>query len=1272
MIVDLAEKTLDIVLDGAIDGFRKYIGDQKANKLIELLEQEIYNYLLNQTGDEVFYNELDAFLRSSKSIGKLIERYLQIDESDFRTSDKIVTEIITEMTDNYGLPLGVKAQIKDLLTNIISIIDKRLNQPIDDEQRKTFTEIRKARNYIIDKLEDVDFTIQNIDKGISEIRKTISDQHSRLGLTLIDFWDDWTKTTKPNLTSGFFLAGREENQKSILKWLEKKAGNLFVQAETQEEALLFFVSTVLSSSEELQEQILKCCLIIDDIDNWKNIINLNNKDIILIPYFKGLDEVRLPHDITAILPVSKYDFKSSNKPDTDIIYLIRQNKTSFSKALESIEIETSDIYDYAFKTKRRFLALYRLITTLPQRQRPRWVNKYEMSELIPALLAGGWNENKSGDTEVLSKIANCSYEQYVKTISHWLDLEDSPIIKVGSTYQIVSVQDMWDYLWNYILKSDYERFCECILLILSAKNPKYELPEKDWFAASIYGKDTNYSEVLQENLIVSLIMLSLGDSQQNNFNVVSTKRDVDYLVKQIMDSIKDWREWFSIASLLPLLAEASPEAMITKFEEYTVDNENSFWALFRKPSDSLFGTNYYTHILWALEKLVWNKSYAFRAIIILARISERNFEYTIVNSPLNSMYEIFCLWHPQSALSLKEKMQILNYIMEKFPNTGWKLFDKLLPSGPSLICGNILTPTWQEWDDNIEWEVTHIELQEQIKTLVNVVLKKITPEAAKWHIIFENIDSFILNIDDICFKLEEHNSLFLDYDRYEISNELRKLISNHRHFAYADWSMNEEEIVKLEKALFIIEPKDSRIKYKHLFSNDPALLKPYVYEDCEKYDWNEELRIINEAREKALVQVFKDYGIDGILELVSDAEEGFNTGSILAEKILTLEINWDVLYKLIKNDKKGIASAVMTQIYRKKGMAYILSSLRDNLSRFEDDDIAQLLCLLPLSTEVWDAAEAFGENISGMYWDNINVIGNRDLSEAMHIIIIQKLLSNNRPFSIMKSIPYSDFSNTHMIIETLEMGMQLASHKESNGLSLNHFNSSEIVRIFKKLYDDKNIDNEKVAYLELSYLPYFKNHGKPLCLFNEISKNPLLYVQLICLAYNNKESGPDELGEKERQRARRAYEILQMYKSLPGLGTGNVNKDIFNNWMYKVLTESKLHGRVDVAERLVGKLLSYSPIGEDGIWPHEIVRDFIELHGTQRMVNNFIIGKENQRGVHSITGGLQEKKIAQEYKEKSEAIQFLYPRTSVILKRISEDYLGDARYDEMREEMDYI
>ena len=65
------------------------------------------------------------------------------------------------------------------------------------------------------------------------------------------------------------------------------------------------------------------------------------------------------------------------------------------------------------------------------------------------------------------------------------------------------------------------------------------------------------------------------------------------------------------------------------------------------------------------------------------------------------------------------------------------------------------------------------------------------------------------------------------------------------------------------------------------------------------------------------------------------------------------------------------------------------------------------------------------------------------------------------------------------------------------------------------------------------------------------------------------------------------------------------------------------------------------------------------------------IGKYNQRGVHTVTAGAQEKEIAVKYRSDADSIRLDYPRTASILDELAGSYLQESIYERKRELIDY-
>jgi hypothetical protein len=103
----------------------------------------------------------------------------------------------------------------------------------------------------------------------------------------------------------------------------------------------------------------------------------------------------------------------------------------------------------------------------------------------------------------------------------------------------------------------------------------------------------------------------------------------------------------------------------------------------------------------------------------------------------------------------------------------------------------------------------------------------------------------------------------------------------------------------------------------------------------------------------------------------------------------------------------------------------------------------------------------------------------------------------------------------------------------------------------------------------------------------------------------------------------------------------------------------------DLGDEYVGNVLSASPLGEDGAWPHESVRDIIEDQASGHLETGLDCGKSNSCGVTTrggLEGGAQEHNLAEDHRRWAETVEGRWPRTGRLLRRMGEQYRADSRH----------
>jgi hypothetical protein len=239
-----------------------------------------------------------------------------------------------------------------------------------------------------------------------------------------------------------------------------------------------------------------------------------------------------------------------------------------------------------------------------------------------------------------------------------------------------------------------------------------------------------------------------------------------------------------------------------------------------------------------------------------------------------------------------------------------------------------------------------------------------------------------------------------------------------------------------------------------------------------------------------------------------------------------------------------------------------------------------------------------------------------------------------------------------------------------------------VSEVLNQLDRRSDIDNDTLVGLEWTYLPILEHSRRPVkVLLKALSERPPLFVEMVSAVYRpSEESGVVDPIPSDPERARaiahQAYRLLELWNHLPGTREDRtIDGAVLEVWIKSARVLAKAVGREDIADDRIGKMLSASPIGGDGVWPAEAVRDVIDLFRSKPMIEGFWVGKTNRRGVTTRMprdgGGLERNEAAQ-YRGWAASIVYDHPHTATALDTLASSYEQQAnRHDEDAERLDW-
>lgn len=333
------------------------------------------------------------------------------------------------------------------------------------------------------------------------------------------------------------------------------------------------------------------------------------------------------------------------------------------------------------------------------------------------------------------------------------------------------------------------------------------------------------------------------------------------------------------------------------------------------------------------------------------------------------------------------------------------------------------------------------------------------------------------------------------------------------------------------------------------------------------------------------------------------------------------------------------------------------------------EDMGWVLSCIQLKEDVADFVENSGDSdCQRAYWERVSVWGLRREEKELIDKYVKILLKYNRPFTLIDYLAYGNWDTPELVIQILEAALKLYPEAEPNGLTLERVGSSDIEEMFKKLYSQEGMPEFEIAKLELAYLRAFDRDFEPKFLVDQVLQRPALYMELLMSAYRSDDDRGD-LPSQVNDHAGQAYEALDRIQRIPGYNVGNktVDDSKFEKWFADVNELAKSSGYTRANDIVLGRILSFAPKGKDGIWPSECVRKVFENSSSETLERHFVIGKHNQRGVCNVTWGKAEDELADKYAAIADSLQLLYPRTSAVVRQLSENYRLDAKHERARE-----
>jgi addiction module HigA family antidote len=1099
-------------------------------------------------------------------------------------------------------------------------------------------------------------------------------------------WADWANVATPPLTGALFCSAIEATKRTVESRLSKPAdGPTIIAADSTEEALAFLAQLFSERGSERLTALRDSVLVFDKPGVLPRLVQGGR---LLIPVIHTRDVER------EVAPYAKsmHSFivyprnATSSEPH---IALEPANYDSFDKALKEMGKNRDETRRLADESGRSLTVVRRRLATVEAVRTPQWAVDHKAAvSLIPFLFVGAWQSTNDADRTCLSLLAgDRPYDDLERDVQSLIQLNDTPVWSIGTFRGVISKIDLLYAIAGIVTEADLSRYYSIASMVLGEDDPSLDLVEDQRWAASIRGKTREFSSAFRQGVSETLVILAVHGGQLFRKRLgIDPQDQAASVVRDLLRTPLTTRTLEANDRDLPTYAEAAPNEFLSILERDLKEDAPALIGLLRPASTTMFGHPSRTGLLWALEALAWNPLTLPRVVCILARLAKVEIADNWANKPINSLEAIFRSWMPQTGADTETRIKLMNMLAGRFPDLAWKVC--IAQFGVHNRVGHYShKPRWRPdgygfgeplstWDPILQFNRNMVEMalrwgDHTLSTMSDLVERLHNLDDAYRVRVWELIETWA-------------KAKASDADKAALREKIRVTILSHRAAVRASTKSARAALTGKSKAAYdALEPNDVLNKHAWLFLNSWVDESADEIEGLEDFDHLKREERIRKLRVEALREVRKAHGLPALLELAKRGNASWEVGIHAARDLLPeselielLRTAWRAIEENpeIEDSSKNLIAGAVRALQDNDRRVSVLNAIAISLS---NEAIAHLLLLSPFGKVTWNLVDGLCEPAQNKYWSEVipNWIHDSDMENNEGI---ERLLKANRPraaFSCARFQP--EKLDVHMLYRLLS-AIAVGGNDKPTEYVIQNYNLDQA---FKYIDASPALTLDQKASIEFAFLealarPWNKHangHGIP-NLERYVEHHPELFVQAVVWAYKRKDGGMDPIGfhvpdDRIASMAARGRNLLEAIERIPGYDdSGELQSDRLAEWVLTVRAASTELSRAEVADLSIGKLLANAPVGKDGIWPCEAVREVMEDIQSDLILDGARTEVYNSRGVHYRgEGGDQERELAEKYRRWGQALHTTYPYVSTrLLMDLARTYESKANSEDIR------
>lgn len=1097
-------------------------------------------------------------------------------------------------------------------------------------------------------------------------------------------WADWANVSEPPLSGALFNSAIDAAKRTMLSRLSKPSdGPTMITADSNEEALAFVAQLLGESGGEELTAYRDRVLVFDKpgvlprlaegAQTFIPVVFTREVERELAPFAKSMHSIVVyPRNATSTEPH---------------IVLEPAGYETFSKALEEMGKDRDDISRLANESGRSLTVLRRRLANVPAVQTPEWATDHNAAvSLVPFMLVGAWNSKNDADRCGLELLAgDRPYVELERECQRLVQLNDAPIWSIDAFRGVLSKIDLLYAIKGAVTTEDLKRYFDVARLVLGEDDPALDLAEDQRWAASIYGKTREFSGAFREGISETLVLLAVHGNQLFKGRLgIDSEAEATQIVRNLLQTPLTTRTLEANDRDLPTYAEAAPDEFLSILERDLRSNDPAVIGLLRPAGVGPFSHPSRTGLLWALEGLSWNPMTLPRAALILARLAQIEINDNWVNKPINSLESIFRAWMPQTAANHEARVALMYKLADKYPDVAWKLC--VAQFGNHHQIGH--------YSHKPQWRSDGYGFGEPFSTRGPVIafVREMVEMSLTWkEYSLPMLCDLVERLHDLSDADQDRVWVLIeawakdkacDADKASLREKIRVSTLSWRAAMRAKKNAKVTNLAIAAKAAYAaLEPEDLLNKHAWLFRNGWVEESADEIEDIDHIDFKKRDERIQNLRIDALREILEQRGLAGLLALACRGEAASVIGRLLAFAILSEDELCQILRLALEpilageekvHPHKSLIAGAVAAIADDHTREAILKNVVADLS---EEDMVPLLVLAPFRKSTWTLVDKLDEAAQDKYWSEVTPDWIHDSDEDNNEGV-DRLVKSGRPRAAFSCIRFHPEKLNPEVLYRLLADIAQGGNDQPGQYMLEHYS---VKKAFEHINSSSRLTLEQKAGLEFAYLELLARpqssqdkNGIP-NLERYVETHPEFFVQAVAWAYKRKDGAMDPAEfqvppEQVKSLAERGYKLLEAIERIPGHNDlGELEAARLLKWISTVRRSCSELSRADIADVCIGKVLSSAPVGKDGVWPCEAVRDVMEEVQSEHIMRGVRTGVYNSRGAHFRgDGGDQERELAEKYRSWGIAILSSHSYVaSKLLMELARSYEQDASREDM-------